>query len=54
LIEAFDEVLDLRQHLLSRIAWAAWSMFHHHGLLEVGDGAGYCVQTLGPMAATPS
>jgi hypothetical protein len=30
----------------SLIAWAAWSMSNHHGPLEVGDGAGCCVQTL--------
>jgi hypothetical protein len=28
------------------MALAAWSMFHHHGLLEVRHGAGCCVQTL--------
>jgi hypothetical protein len=30
----------------SPIACAAWSKSNHHGPLEVGDGAGYCVQTL--------
>jgi hypothetical protein len=27
----------------SLMALAAWSTVHHHGPLEVGDGAGYCV-----------
>jgi hypothetical protein len=43
LIEAFDEVLNLRQHLLIAHGLAAWSTVHHHGPLEVGDGADYRV-----------
>ncbi|MGA7260274.1 MAG: hypothetical protein WCA23_01225 [Stellaceae bacterium] len=46
LIEAFDEVLDLRLHLLIPHGLGRLVNVHHHGPLEVGDGAGYCVQTL--------
>jgi hypothetical protein len=41
LIEAFEEVLDLRQHLLVPHGLAAWSTSIIHGPLEVGDSAGY-------------
>jgi hypothetical protein len=43
LIEAFDEVLDLGQHLLIPHGLGRLVDVHHHGPLEVGDGAGYCV-----------
>jgi hypothetical protein len=46
LVEAFDEVLDLLQHLLIPHGLGRLVDVHHHGLLELGDGAGYCVQTL--------
>jgi hypothetical protein len=46
LVEAFDEVLDLSQHLLIPHGIGRLVDAHHHGPLEMGDGAGYCVQTL--------
>jgi hypothetical protein len=39
LIEAFDEVLDLRQHLLIPHGLGRLVDVHHHGPLEVGAGA---------------
>jgi hypothetical protein len=36
LIEAFDEVLDLRQHLLVSHGLGCLVDVHHHGPLEVG------------------
>jgi hypothetical protein len=41
LVEAFDEVLDLLQHLLIPHGLGRLVDVHHHGPLEVGDGAGY-------------
>jgi len=46
LVEAFAEVLDLRQHLLIPHGLGRPVDVHHHGPLKVGDSAGYCVQTL--------
>jgi hypothetical protein len=43
LVEAFDEMLDLRQHLLVSHGLGGLVDFHHHCLLEVRHGAGYCV-----------
>jgi hypothetical protein len=41
-VEAFEEVLDLCiPKRLRRLVDV-----HNHGPLDVGDGAGYCVQTL--------
>jgi hypothetical protein len=40
LVEAFDEVLDLRLHLLIPHGLGRLVDVHHHGPLEVGDGAG--------------
>ena len=40
LIEAFEEVLDLRQHLLIPHCLGRLVDVHHHCPLEVGDGAG--------------
>jgi hypothetical protein len=40
---AFDEVLDLRQHLLIPHGLGRLVDVHHHGPLEVGGGAGYGV-----------
>jgi hypothetical protein len=42
LVEAFDEVLDLRQHLLIPHGLGRLVDVHHHGPLEVGAGAGSC------------
>jgi hypothetical protein len=42
-MEAFEEVLDLRQHLLISHGLGRLVDVHHHGPLEVGDGAGYGV-----------
>jgi hypothetical protein len=42
LIEAFEEVLNLG--IPKRLRRPV--DVHHQGPLEVGDGAGYCVQTL--------
>ena len=39
-------MLDLRQHLLVSHGLGGLVDFHHHCLLEVRHGAGYCVQTL--------
>jgi hypothetical protein len=44
--EAFDEVLDLGQHLLIPHCFDRLVDVHHHCALEVGDGAGYWVETL--------
>jgi hypothetical protein len=46
LIEAFDEVLDLRQHLLIPHGLGRLVHVHHHGPLKVGDRAGYRVYAL--------
>jgi Xaa-Pro aminopeptidase len=46
LIEAFEEVLDLRHHLLIPHGLGRPVDVHHHGPLEVGAGAVYRVQTL--------
>jgi hypothetical protein len=46
LIEAFDEVLDLRQRLLIPHGLGRLVDVHHYGPLEVGDGAGYGVETV--------
>ena len=43
MVEAFDEMLDLRQHLLVSHGLGGLVDFHHHCLLEVRHGAGYCV-----------
>ena len=43
LVEAFDEVLDLGVDLLIPHSLGRLVHVHHHGPLEVGDGAGYCV-----------
>jgi hypothetical protein len=43
LVEAFDEVLDLRQHLLIPHCLGRLVDVHHHGPLEVGYCAGDCV-----------
>ena len=43
LVEAFEEVLDLRLHLLIPHGLGRLVDVHHHGPLEVGDGAGYGV-----------
>jgi hypothetical protein len=40
LIEAFNEVLDLLRHLLIPHGLGRPVDVHHHGPLEVGDGAG--------------
>jgi hypothetical protein len=46
LIEAFDEVLDLRQHLLIPHGLGRLVDVHHHGPLEVGHCAGDGVETV--------
>jgi hypothetical protein len=43
LIEAFDEVLDLRQHLFVSHGLGGLVDVHHHGPLEVRHCAGYRV-----------
>jgi hypothetical protein len=43
LIEAFDEVLNLRQHLLIPRGLGRLVDVHHRGPLEVRHRAGYCV-----------
>jgi hypothetical protein len=43
LVEAFEEVLDLRQHLLIPHCLSRLVDVHHHGPLEVSHCAGYCV-----------
>ena len=46
MVEAFEEVLDLRHHLPIPHGLGCLVDVHHHGPLEVRPGAGYCVQTL--------
>jgi hypothetical protein len=46
LVEAFEEVLDLRRHLLLPHGFGRLVDVHHHGPLEVRHDAGCCVQTL--------
>jgi hypothetical protein len=46
LVEAFDEMLDLRQHLLVSHGLGRLVDVHHYGPLEVGDGAGYRVYSV--------
>jgi hypothetical protein len=46
LVKAFDEVLDLSQHLLIPHGLGRLVDVHHHSPLEVGDGAGYCVHAV--------
>jgi hypothetical protein len=41
LVEAFEEVFDLRQHLLIPHGLGRPVDVHHHCPLEVGDSAGY-------------
>jgi hypothetical protein len=43
LVEAFEEVLDLSSHLLISHGLGRLVDVHHHGPLEVGDGARYRV-----------
>ena len=54
LVEAFDEVLDLGQHLLVPNGLGRLVPVHHHDPLEVGAGAGYCVQTLERLTSPDS
>jgi len=46
LVEAFDEVLELRQHLLIAHGLGRLVDVHHHGPLEVCHCAGYRVHAV--------